>query len=89
MGFLLPKLLVTCGVRFDELRSEPNFQRLGEMTLAEMLPMVESRLVENKITTTEEISLLIGGIRAELADPTNVYMSQMAFCAWGRKQQQK
>jgi ubiquinone/menaquinone biosynthesis C-methylase UbiE len=84
MGFALPSTLVQAGFRFERVRAEAVIQGQGtQFPLATLLGLVRARIVATGVATDADIDAIGRELAAETADATALYVSEMAFCAWG------
>lgn len=86
MGFNLPKTLAGSGLEFKKVFAEAVIQGQGEQfELADMIKLLTQRLLGAGIATQIEITHLIERLVEESKDKSNVYISDMSFCAWAQK----
>ncbi|MBM4269711.1 MAG: methyltransferase domain-containing protein [Deltaproteobacteria bacterium] len=86
MGFDLPSTLAEAGLTFERIRAEAVIQGQGtQYPLRDLLGLLRSRLITAGVATQAEVDALAAGLEAESLDRTSVYVSEMSFCAWGRK----
>ncbi|MEM8963776.1 MAG: methyltransferase domain-containing protein [Acidobacteriota bacterium] len=86
MGFRLPSTLVQAGLRFERIRAEAVIQGQGtQFPLAELLKLVQARVIATGIATQDEVDSLAVRLDEESRDPTSIYVSEMSFCAWAYK----
>ena len=88
MGFDLPTTLVQAGFVFERIRAEAIIQGQGtQFPLAELVKLMMPRMVRHGVATEAELDVesLVQRLAAERSDPTRVYASDMAVCAWAHK----
>jgi hypothetical protein len=86
MGFDLPSTFVEAGLEFEKIRAEAVIQGQGtQYPLPALLQLLQSRVIAAGIATQPEVDGLVTRLGDESRDPTRVYVSEMSFCAWGRK----
>jgi SAM-dependent methyltransferase len=85
MGFCLPATFVQAGLRFERIRAEAVIQGQGtQYPLRDLLQLVQSRLLSAGIVTVDVFKSLVERLDLESREPTNVYVSDLSFCAWAR-----
>ncbi|KXI30443.1 class I SAM-dependent methyltransferase [Paraglaciecola hydrolytica] len=86
MGFNLPKTLINSGLEFKQVYAEAVIQGQGEQyILSDMIKLLTHRLVDKGLATQLDIINLIENLIDESHDKSNVYISDMSFCAWAKK----
>lgn len=86
LGFELPDVMVRAGLEFHRIRAEAVIQGQGtQFPLAHLVSLLAPRLVAAEVADQAEIAGVVTRLEEEAADPTGVYISEMSFCAWGRK----
>lgn len=87
MGFDLPGVLVGSGLEFRKVVAEAVIEGQGDQfPLAELLGLLQARLVGTGVAAASEVDELISRIGLERLDPASVYVSAMRFCASATKQ---
>ena len=86
MGFGLPSTFINAGLSFDRIRAEAVIQGQGtQYRLAELLKLVQARIISAGIASQEEVDALAARLDAESQNSALVHVSDMSFCAWGQK----
>ncbi len=86
MGFNLPKTLIDSGLEFEKVFAEAVIQGQGEQfLLSDMVKVLTQRLIDKGIANQQAINNLVQGLIEESQDKSNVYISDMSFCAWAKK----
>jgi SAM-dependent methyltransferase len=86
MGFDLPSTFSLAGLELERIRAEAVIQGQGtQYPLPALLQLLQSRVIAAGIATQVEVDELVARLEGESHDPTRVYVSDMSFCAWGRK----
>ena len=88
MGFELPTTLTQAGFVFEHIRAEAIIQGQGtQFPLAELVKLMLPRMVLHGVATEADLDVenLEQRLAAERSNPTRVYVSDMAVCAWARK----
>ncbi len=85
-GFDLPKTLIDSGLEFKNVYAETVIQGQGEQyLLSDMIKLLTTRLIGVGIATQLEINKLIERLKDESRDKSEIYISDMSFCAWAKK----
>lgn len=86
MGLALPATLIEAGYHFERVRAEAVIQGQGtQYPMADLLQLLAPRVAAAGVATRDGVEVLRAELDAEGLEPGCVYVSEMSFCASGRK----